>query len=57
MKITLLIHNEAHPDHPIGMVVTEVEHLARILTFQSEEQGMSVEGIINIKPPEEETND
>ena len=57
MKITLLIHNEAHPDHPMGMIATEVEHLARILTFQSEEKNMSVEGVITIQPEEENTDD
>jgi hypothetical protein len=39
------------------MIATEVEHLARILTFQSEEKNMSVEGVITIQPPEEENTD
>jgi hypothetical protein len=54
MKLTVLIHNPSDPDNPIGLIASELEHLIRILTFQTEEKGMTVEGMIMIKPKEED---
>tara|TARA_B100000579_G_scaffold438049_1_gene471441 strand:- start:18062 stop:18292 length:231 start_codon:yes stop_codon:yes gene_type:complete len=57
MKLTVLIHNDDNPDEPIGMCVTSVQHLCNILSFQTEEKGMDVEGIVMIKPTEIDYDD
>ena len=47
MNLTLTLNTDGNI--PVGMKVTDLEHLIRILKFQSEEKGLNISGNIVIK--------
>ena len=47
MDLTLTLNTDGNI--PVGMKVTNLEHLIRILKFQSEEKGLGISGNIVIK--------
>ena len=47
MDLTLTLNTDGNI--PVGMKVTNLEHLIRILKFQSEEKGLCISGNIVIK--------
>lgn len=50
MKVTLIIEELLPEAAPIGMIATDLEHLIRILQFQTREKGMKLSGVLNLKP-------
>jgi len=46
MDVTLILHTDGIP---VGMNITDLEHLIRILKFQSEEKGLNISGNIVIE--------
>ena len=47
MNITLILNTDG--GIPVGMKVTDLEHLINILKFQSEEKGLEISGNLEIK--------
>ena len=47
MNLTIILNTDG--GIPVGMRVTDLDHLIRILKFQSEEKGLKISGNLVIK--------